>query len=1180
VRQEALSNPPPECALLARARSLTVQKGAQTAMAVLLPTSHTVVVECLADVPSYANFRVGCARSCLENQREAAQALVAAQMPNTVWYARLGWTLYFISPTIWHMFFPGAVPYTFPYYYDASAPEAALTTLSDTTTALMPTTTPAPALAVVEPRDACDARCAWGVGVKTFRYDPVAAHASELQTLNQVLSSILGNRFPVCVPCDARVGGVPLSFGTSVCYLYDPPRHFNSEVCQKGPLDGQDELTADDVCYECALAKEGAELIDFRLDKASWDNWGTVWYSRMGGGYTTARALTNCRYRCAAGYGSNDRGAVEYEKAPCLLCSNFTCDTSDGRARYTTGTGGCGDGGRDNYRPVTLGCQRCDNHYAPAVSGAPPEYHFKQTGAVVSLPGLCPAICNPDLYQTYYTHPTTGTVEFVYPGQGHYYPVMHLKCVRCADANQNFPCAGRCREGFYNASLLGGPLTQGCVACNASRCPVEGQYRAACPAGVAIADAPCLSRLPERLRNPPALPPSSIDASHPAYAALLASVHQPTRRWLTPDEHNASQPWWLIAEPSPVPDQVALVCRNNYAWIDARTGRSPWLNRSNSMAPLPLDPAAFFCVDCTLLNVDGTDRRLYSMWNASNASTPYATPVLDAFSVWGGCYACDGVRDVDPVGGQTLCELPAGYSSQDAFYEQTLFIEVTIPGSQSLLLNDNAQPSEELRVLRSGLEEGAVVFLLDPLGTEPSNSSTTRRRRLLQASSATTTAGVVTITEDDLVFFDAAAPATTRLLLPARRLPLLKNGAYYSCCDTLPSAEDAAMCRALQGTRALNRLAYTGDAQGPCATRPPRRRRRLLQENKEDPRCAIGTFKPQRGDAPCAICPTGATTSDVAVTSASGCQCLPGYAASGGGCTPCPNGTYRGATDRGACRPCPTNQVTLGEGAAACVCRPGTFYARMARQCLECLANHHCADGALTPCPLHGLSPSGSASLADCVCDPRGFYGDLSLQPNGACYPMTPGLNPNGTCARGWTPARVDGQWLQCASGCGAGTYARVDPRTRALLACAPCPADTYAVDGTLVDACTSCPIGRGTAGRTGQTTPDACRCLAGVGGANSTDCAGCGARFYFDPLQRACLACPDGWVSPANSVGVGACQCPPGAYASGNACAPCPIGTYSHAMGLTCTPCPKGCTTSARGQTAYAACYCGQIGG
>ena len=383
--------------------------------------------------------------------------------------------------------------------------------------------------------------------------------------------------------------------------------------------------------------------------------------------------------------------------------------------------------------------------------------------------------------------------------------------------------------------------------------------------------------------------------------------------------------------------------------------------------------------------------------------------------------------------------------------------------------------------------------------------------------------------------------------------------------------------------------------------------------------CYGGTFKPDRGDGPCYYCPVGSSTTApryAAADSGKQCVCLPGYFATRTPalsasettadanasrldaplqrCTACPNGTFRSSTQNdSACTPCPPRMHTLGTASAYCYCLPGTYPdVGLYDACVVCEANFYCADNARTRCPDHSVSPPGSDARGDCVCDPRTHYGDLSL-PGGVCLPRPPGYTcPNVTggnsaaacgCAGGWTAvahtAPGTGQrYLECTNPCRAGQYAQLQPRSQNLAGCVPCPPDTYSADGSLIGACTPCPTGRGTSGQAGMTAAANCTCLAGVLNRSSSTttaaCEGCAAGQYLDLAAKRCAPCPPGWTSVAGTIGRVSCLCPPGAYAVGAACAPCPLNTYSSGLGLACTRCPSGRVTDTIGQASRLACH------
>ena len=118
---------------------------------------------------------------------------------------------------------------------------------------------------------------------------------------------------------------------------------------------------------------------------------------------------------------------------------------------------------------------------------------------------------------------------------------------------------------------------------------------------------------------------------------------------------------------------------------------------------------------------------------------------------------------------------------------------------------------------------------------------------------------------------------------------------------------------------------------------------------------------------------------------------------------------------------------------------------------------------------------------------------------------------------------------------CAAGYYA-------AEGTCSPCEADTYKEGAGDALSCTPCPDGGAT---------------AGTGATSSSDCT-----------------CPTN--SELNSAG-NACECAPGYYGSGGACAVCGAGTYKGTAGnaLGCTSCPAGASTGGTGSTSFSDCAC-----
>lgn len=59
----------------------------------------------------------------------------------------------------------------------------------------------------------------------------------------------------------------------------------------------------------------------------------------------------------------------------------------------------------------------------------------------------------------------------------------------------------------------------------------------------------------------------------------------------------------------------------------------------------------------------------------------------------------------------------------------------------------------------------------------------------------------------------------------------------------------------------------------------------------------------------------------------------------------------------------------------------------------------------------------------------------------------------------------------------------------------------------------------------------------------------------------NSCATCSSSKLCPACSTMVYCLTCPDGAYLSGSACFPCPVGTYYHRTTYSCLPCPTYCT-------------------
>ena len=371
-------------------------------------------------------------------------------------------------------------------------------------------------------------------------------------------------------------------------------------------------------------------------------------------------------------------------------------------------------------------------------------------------------------------------------------------------------------------------------------------------------------------------------------------------------------------------------------------------------------------------------------------------------------------------------------------------------------------------------------------------------------------------------------------------------------------------------------------------------RRRLLQMGTGQSACLTAQYKSTLGDAPCAYCPSGASTIHPwnAAVGIEQCRCLPGYYAEHNDqsallrCTPCPVNTYITYPSNGneACQACPSGTQTLAAGSAYCTCVPGTFRVTGAdglTQCVECLINSYCIGEQAIPCPPHSTSAVGQSSPDGCLCV-AGYYlsmrGVCSALPLGVtCLPGAGMVQSHGTCtcSTGWDVNWIGAQ-MYCtvaASHCAAGKYVNVSA-DGAISGCTPCPLNTYSAGAQTVynplkgldQQCTPCPLNFRTSG-VGNTDLSACRCTTGatiraVGNASAA-CGTCEANTFYEPLTQSCVACPNGMVAT-----VSGCMCGAGWRLVGPmTCAMCPLGYYSKGASAACVQCPAGQTTLAQGQ-------------
>ena len=237
------------------------------------------------------------------------------------------------------------------------------------------------------------------------------------------------------------------------------------------------------------------------------------------------------------------------------------------------------------------------------------------------------------------------------------------------------------------------------------------------------------------------------------------------------------------------------------------------------------------------------------------------------------------------------------------------------------------------------------------------------------------------------------------------------------------------------------------------------------------------THKGTAGNGQCSSCGTGAL--GVLASAAdfpSGCRCQAGYTLSAAetACVACPAGAFKGAAGNEACTPCGSNaalQTATGQTfAQACFCQAGF--------------------------QLNGTATGCNA------CPPNSYKGGVD---NTNCIACGPGAV--GTAATAST----------FGAGCACTNGFQPDSLTQPTL-CTACPANTFK-DQQSNTMCTACPAS--SVAPPGQTSQDACQCIAGYGGnaavssALAESCVICDYGSYKGSVGNAnCSACPQGYTT------------------------------------------------------------------
>ena len=271
--------------------------------------------------------------------------------------------------------------------------------------------------------------------------------------------------------------------------------------------------------------------------------------------------------------------------------------------------------------------------------------------------------------------------------------------------------------------------------------------------------------------------------------------------------------------------------------------------------------------------------------------------------------------------------------------------------------------------------------------------------------------------------------------------------------------------------------------------------------------CGLNSFKGGAGDAVgCTPCPEGGTTTATASISAANCTCpattqldsdadkclcLEGYYGSGGSCSACALGTYKGEVGNAmGCSECPEGGVTVSTGSTSadlCSCPAGSELNAEGTACL-CSAGYFGSEGECQACA-KGSYKAGVGNVVGCNPCPNGSTtgGTGSVSGDSCDAPPHSTVDP------------VSGNFV-----CQAGYFGS------AASGCERCPSGTFKdVPGDMA-ACLDC---MGVIGEGGTTL--------GTGADAESDCV-CRSGFYQVEEGEGvlvCSACPEGATCDGGGV-------------------------------------------------------------
>jgi len=183
--------------------------------------------------------------------------------------------------------------------------------------------------------------------------------------------------------------------------------------------------------------------------------------------------------------------------------------------------------------------------------------------------------------------------------------------------------------------------------------------------------------------------------------------------------------------------------------------------------------------------------------------------------------------------------------------------------------------------------------------------------------------------------------------------------------------------------------------------------------------CLFGTYKTDRGDGPCSVCPPFSTTESLAESDASFCLCVSNYELTSGQCTVCASGAAKHVVGNDNCITCQAHAFLAADlssiprhDSEMCTCEQGyTSNGTLCEACAKGFYKEATGSGPCVACAAHATTESdASTSISSCFCAPAQEYasGVTGPEVGGECIP---------TCTPGSTGAATDCQ------ACAAGTF-------------------------------------------------------------------------------------------------------------------------------------------------------------